>query len=111
MFSCEGEEETIREKQNELLSLNVEIKELIKNKSCNGEGDCASIAFGSKACGGPQEFLVYAPSTVSVPELRQLVKEYNGLEKELNLLTNAVSTCDIITAPQLFCEDQVCVGR
>ncbi|MEL7002951.1 MAG: hypothetical protein AAFN93_09490 [Bacteroidota bacterium] len=112
-MACNSDDEgtTIEERQSQLLLLNDQIQDLIADKRCNGIGDCASIAFGSKACGGPKEYLVYAPSTVDESILKEMVDRYNALEKELNELTGAVSTCEVIGPPELFCDDNVCIGR
>ncbi|MDH3711131.1 MAG: hypothetical protein OER04_14655 [Cyclobacteriaceae bacterium] len=98
----------LADKQKRLVELQASIDSLIADKSCNGVGDCASIAFGSKPCGGPWSYLVYAPSNVDENLLQQLVNEYNQVQDEVNILTNAASDCAFVQEPQLSCESNEC---
>ncbi|GJM29950.1 MAG: hypothetical protein DHS20C17_25850 [Cyclobacteriaceae bacterium] len=98
----------VREKR--LAEISAEVEAVIANKSCNGADDCASIAWGSKPCGGPWGYLVYAPSNVEVSRLESLVAEYNSLESELNQLRGSASDCALVEQPELECTDNVCVA-
>ena len=99
------------DKQQRLAALQTSIDSLIADKSCNGAGDCASMAFGDKPCGGPRSYLIYAPSNVDETELTRLVNEYNQLDEEINILTNALSDCAMVGPPILGCTDDVCAAQ
>jgi hypothetical protein len=76
--------------------------------SCNDASSCNSIAFGSKACGGPKEYLVY-PSTVDLEYLTEKVNNYNAMENSYNVKYNVVSDCMAVMPPQnIGCVDGVC---
>ena len=110
MVACDSNNnDDLADKQKRLAELQTSIDSLIADKSCNGVGDCATIAFGSKPCGGPWSYLVYAPSTVDEAILQQMVGEYNQLQAEINVLTKAVSDCALVGEPDLGCEDSECV--
>jgi hypothetical protein len=76
--------------------------------SCSDATSCNSIAFGSKACGGPKEYLVY-PSTVDLEYLTEKVNNYNAMENSYNVKYNVVSDCMAVMPPQnIGCVDGVC---
>ena len=112
LFACHDDDgEQIKSIEKRMASISGNVEALIADKSCNGADDCASIAWGSKPCGGPWGYLVYAPSNVDVPQLEALVDEYNQLEGELNRLRGIGSDCAFVEAPELECADNVCVAK
>lgn len=106
----DDDSELIMVREERMAVISGEVDAVIANKSCNGVDDCASIAWGSKPCGGPWGYLVYAPDNVDVTGLETLVEEYNRLESELNQLTGAGSDCAVVEAPELECADNLCVA-
>lgn len=104
----DGLQVEIREERMAEIASHVEA--LIANRSCNGVDDCASIAWGSKPCGGPWEYLVYAPSNVDVPQLEQLVAEYNQLQDEVNRLKELGSDCALVQEPSVECVEGLCLA-
>jgi hypothetical protein len=95
----------------DLVSLQQErqaILDYIATFTCNGNVTCASIAFGRKACGGPQEFLVF-PSSVDLVYLTEKVNNYNLLENAYNLAYGIVSNCMAVGPPaNIGCVGGVC---
>ena len=80
---------------------------LINNAACTGA--CNYIAFGSKPCGGPKEYLLFS-STVNLVQLQDLVAEYNEMEHQFNIQTNAVSDCALVLPPNTIeCVDGSCM--
>ena len=85
-----------------------EIVSYISRFNCSATVGCNSIAFGSKACGGPKEYLVF-PNTVDLDFLRNKVNQYNALEAQYNIQTNAVSDCMLVMPPEnIGCVNNVC---
>ena len=82
----------------------------IGNAACRDSTDCRVIAFGSKPCGGPWEYLVYASSSVDTFRLEALVAEYNAINDELNRRQGGISDCMFVTAPRVTCVDGRCVA-
>ncbi|MBP6557823.1 MAG: hypothetical protein KA213_05605 [Flavobacterium sp.] len=84
-----------------------EILALINNSSC--AGSCNYIAFGSKPCGGPREYLLFS-STVNLTQLQQMVSEYNEMDNQFNIKTNAISDCAVVQPPNTVeCVNGNCV--
>lgn len=84
-----------------------EVLALINNSSCTGS--CNYIAFGSKPCGGPREYLLFS-SAVNQSLLVNLVTEYNEMEHQFNLQTNAISDCMVVLPPtNIECVNGSCV--
>lgn len=85
-----------------------EILNYIATFNCTESGGCNYLAFGSKACGGPKEYLVF-PNTVNFDFLNTKVSEYNALENQYNVQTNAVSDCAMVQAPNTVgCINNLC---
>lgn len=82
------------------------ILKYINSFDCSGS--CNYIAFGSKPCGGPREYLLYS-STVNESILQEMVNEYNLLDQQYNILTNAISDCALVLPPNLVeCQNGDC---
>ena len=109
LLSCQDDDgEQIEMREARMAEIEANVEALIANKACNGGDDCAAIAWGSKPCGGPWDYLVYAPSNVDVPQLEQLVEEYNQLQDEVNRLKELGSDCALVEEPELQCSDDLC---
>jgi hypothetical protein len=84
-----------------------EVITLINSSLCSGS--CNYIAFGSKPCGGPKEYLLFSNS-VNLAQLQLLVTQYNEMEHQFNLQTNAVSDCALVLPPNTVdCVNGTCV--
>lgn len=75
-----------------------EIIDYIKSFQCSANIGCLSIAFGVKPCGGPLEYLVYSTG-INVAQLQQMVSDYNAINQQFNVATNAMSDCAIVNPP------------
>lgn len=109
-FQCD--DDTKETNQNfDLVTLQGEkqlILDYLSTFSCDENATCSSIAFGSKACGGPQEFLVF-PSSVNLDYLTEQVNNYNLLESAYNTTYGIVSDCMVVMPPEnIDCIDGVC---
>lgn len=112
LFACNNNDtDLVAVKEQRMAEISENVEAILANKSCKGADDCASIAWGSKPCGGPWSYLVYAPDNVNVPQLEQLVSEHNQLQAEVNQLNGAASDCAFVTKPELECLDDICVAK
>ncbi|MBI4410962.1 MAG: hypothetical protein HY541_00560 [Deltaproteobacteria bacterium] len=107
-LNCGESGDSGRDYRTELDDLDTQIQTLIEDRSCNADDDCYTIAYGSKACGGPQTYLVYSSLAADVESLESLVEEYNQLEDEYNAEEDVISTCDIAIEPEIACTDETC---
>lgn len=94
-----------------LLNFKQTIEELASSSVCNETTVCKYIAFGSKACGGPWNYLVYSTS-INTENLEDLVENYNQQESDFNTKWGIVSDCSVNNPPMsLTCENNTCIAN
>lgn len=102
------------EDDQEISALNLEkqlagILSVIKAGSCSESGECSFLAYGSKACGGPQGYLLFS-NQVDVEALTKMVEKYNKIEDAYNKKFGIISDCMIATPPEkLECVNGKCI--
>ncbi len=69
---------------------------------------CKLIGFGSKPCGGPGSYLVYSTAETNESRLKQLVSEFNQLQKRINEERRLSSDCAVTPKPQVEFVERVC---
>jgi hypothetical protein len=83
-----------------------EVLDYINSFQCTDS--CNFIAFGSKPCGGPWEYLAFS-SSVNLETLQTMVTEYNELQHEFNVQTEAISDCALVMPPnEVNCVSGIC---
>ncbi len=81
----------------------------IANASCTNAEVWEFVAYGSKACGGPQGYIAY-PTTIDVEAFLILVENYTTEEAIYNATYGIVSTCDFAVPPvNVVCENEAAV--
>lgn len=86
-----------------------EIHSIINAESCSETGECSFMAYGSKACGGPQGYLLFS-NQIDVEALTKMVEEYNKAEDAYNKKFGIISDCLYATPPEkLECVNGKCV--
>ena len=86
-----------------------EIHSVINVDSCSETGECRFLAYGSKACGGPQGYLLFS-NQVDIEALTKMVEEYNKAEDAYNKKFGVISDCMVVAPPaQLSCRNGKCV--
>lgn len=107
-FQCENSNDSSTITPEQLEQKKQEILDYIATFSCENANGCRSIAFGSKPCGGPREYLVY-PNTANQNILETMVNDYNQMENQHNIQTNAISDCMAVMPPnEIGCVNGVC---
>jgi hypothetical protein len=107
--SCEQtvqqQEITAADLENQLADIN----SYIASFKCSTDSGCSYIAYGSKACGGPQDYLIFS-NKVNIEELKTKVDKYTKDEATYNKQQDIMSDCSIPPAPtNLKCEDGNCI--
>ena len=109
--SCQGtaiDDSTVSAPTQQMVEKRQQIQNYINSFSCSAAVGCSSIAFGDKPCGGPREYLVFS-NAVNLTLLQSMVAEYNLLDKQNNIKTNAVSDCMMVQPPaNTGCVNGVC---
>jgi hypothetical protein len=80
--------------------LRAEAKALVKTDGCATSGDCAVLPLGERACGGPEEYLVYCPKSTDVAALRRKAAELAQAQKAFNEKNGVMSTCEFRMPPK-----------
>ncbi|QTD36533.1 hypothetical protein JL193_10275 [Polaribacter batillariae] len=83
----------------QLMDLFNEIETLSRNESCANSNDWKYVAYGAKACGGPQGFMPYS-TKINTVDFLQKVANYTNAEKEYNTKWNIVSDCSLPNEPK-----------
>lgn len=94
----------------QLDSLNTFARELARTDGCSSADGCATIALGSKACGGPREYLVYCRASTDTVALANAVELVNRLEREFNERYQVMSDCMMLLEPGVALEGGACVA-
>lgn len=106
---CEQAEDNQEITAKDLEKQLAEIHSVINADSCSETSECSFLAYGSKACGGPQGYLLFS-NQVNVEALSKMVEEYNKAEDAYNKKFGVISDCMFVTPPtQLACENGKCV--
>ena len=76
--------------------------------SCSADSDCLAIESGSRACGGPERFVMTSSKNISLDVLKQLITAETALESHLNTVGEIMSICSMESPPQLECKQSLC---
>jgi hypothetical protein len=93
-----------------LETLRAEVRDQLGDPTCTDLGQCRTIPFGAKPCGGPWSYLVYSVATTDSARLADAVYRYTAREHELNRLEGRVSDCALVTEPEVICADGQCAS-
>lgn len=77
--------------------------------SCQSTEECTTVAYGSKACGGPNGFLVTSNNNDKVEQINSLARMTERVEEDYNRENGINSTCDQVLAPEFKCIQNTCV--
>lgn len=89
-----------------LMELFDEITNLVYHTTCSDANEWSFVAYGSKACGGPQGYLPYHKS-IDVDAFLENVAIYTDAEKAFNVKWNVVSDCSVVTPPkEVSCQNE-----
>ncbi|MGG8495989.1 hypothetical protein ACQY1Q_06210 [Tenacibaculum sp. TC6] len=81
-----------------LMDLYNEISDIASSVSCNNTNDWLYVAYGSKACGGPQGYIAYS-NKIDVTSFLEKIELYTKAEDDYNKKWSIVSTCDTPQKP------------
>lgn len=85
------------------------LNNLIANKQCTTNSQCKVSAVGSRACGGPSDYIVYSTQSASEKQVSALSDTITLLESTYNAQTGSMSICQHLTAPSTQCVENKCV--
>ena len=79
---------------------------------CSADIDCKSVEYGSRACGGPEEYLIYSTVQLKATDekkLLDLISEYNSYSEIIMKSERRIGHCNLILKPNLSCINQQCL--
>lgn len=82
-----------------LMDLFSEIENLSYSETCANATNWTFVAYGAKACGGPQGYIHYSRNIDTTSFLNK-VEAYSKAEKEFNIKWSVVSDCTIANPPK-----------
>lgn len=82
-----------------LMNLFDEISNIAYSLPCTDSSNWSFVAYGTKACGGPQGYLPYHKN-IDVPSFLEKVETYTKAEKEFNIKWGVVSNCALVNPPK-----------
>lgn len=85
------------------------LKALVGEAACSSNDQCHTIAWGAKACGGPQRWVAWSSQQTDEAQLKALAERHAQAEQEDNRRSGRVSTCSIVADQGARCEAQRCV--
>lgn len=94
---------------NSLPELKMEIMRVIGTPYAQSITSCKVAAFGAKACGGPNSYLVYSTESSEELPLLELIARYNMLMRAENVAEGMISTCAVVLPPEVTLTNGVCV--
>ena len=71
--------------------------------------DTKVMGIGSKACGGPEQFIVYSETVTDGKMLAITSERYAKLKKEQQSRLGMMSTCQQLATPLASCQAKKCV--
>lgn len=87
-----------------------EIVAMADNKHCNNPNEFTFAPFGSKACGGPQTYIIYSKN-IDTKKFLEKLAQYNMAEASYNQRWDITSDCMMAPVPSgIKCEDNKPVG-
>lgn len=75
-----------------------ELINMAQSEICEDEKDWGIIAYGSKACGGPQGYMAYNLN-IDTTKFFKKVEDYTKKEEKLNIKWGVVSDCAMARRP------------
>lgn len=76
---------------------------------CDNGSQCHSIGVGSRACGGPENYLAWSSKNSDGAQLKALVAEHAASRREEDQRQGMVSVCSLISDPGASCRAGKCV--
>lgn len=86
-----------------------QIKALTADLSCDTNSQCLSVGFGSRACGGFDDYVIYSTKVVKTEQMKALSKKYFDLDKQYNIEKGRGSICVVEPVKKARCVQSKCV--
>lgn len=85
------------------------LQKLTNDKSCQQDQECKVLGIGARACGGPDQFIVYSENHTDGKMLAITSERYAKLKKEKQSRLGVAGTCQVLETPLAACQSNKCV--
>ena len=97
--------------QSEMQEIRLLIAREVGDTSAQRIEQCHVVPVGSKACGGPQSFVIYSTAVSNERKLQELARQYTEAEEKYNRVTQAMGTCSYAIPPEVHLENGKCTSK
>lgn len=94
--------------QEDSAALATQLREQIGDAPCSSDDQCHTVAWGQKACGGPERWVAWSTQTTNATTVNDLARRLSTARKADHVRSGGVSTCFIQADPGAHCEAQHC---
>lgn len=89
--------------------LAAQISAEIGDAACDNAQQCRTLAYGHKACGGPERYLAYSTKRSDSARLAQLGEQLARQRRDEDVRSGMMSTCSVTPDPGATCTAGRCV--
>jgi hypothetical protein len=89
-------------------TLEAQLREQIGDAPCSSDSQCHTLAWGTKACGGPERWVPWSSQNADAATVKSLGERYATARREDHLRTGGVSTCFMLADPGAHCTASHC---
>jgi len=101
-------QDTNVELQARLTRLEREARQLARTAGCDSVSQCRTAPLGWRSCGGPRDYIVYCAATTDTVALFRKLAELEAAEKDYNLRSGMMSTCEMRVPPRVSLRERSC---
>lgn len=110
-YSLAAQEDLAQEKKERMAIkslVSVTEKLASHDRFCINDGDCLQFPIGSRACGGPNGYVLTSRHNSLLDEVEYLAKQSEIKESAFNQKYGIYSICSIVPKPLAKCVSRVC---
>ena len=85
------------------------MQRLTADKNCQETAECKLLPVGNKACGGPEQYLLYSSQQTDEKLLAITNDRYSKLKKQQQQRLGMYTTCQMVIEPVAQCRQRQCV--
>jgi hypothetical protein len=79
------------------------------DQRCDNSSQCHSLGVGSKACGGPENYIAWSSKNSDGAQLKALVEQHAAARRDDDKRLGMMSTCSVVSDPGASCRAGVCI--
>ncbi len=84
-------------------ALETEVRRLIGSATCTAQEQCRTLAFGAKACGGPQAYIAWSTLVTEAAALESAAERFAARRRDDLRSSGMVSDCALVVDPGATC--------